>query len=245
MKKFLASILAVMMTLSLVACGETQTSTPSPEKEPPIEKEETVPTELQTEFEISTGVYKCGTDFAPGAYTVSIDNKDDWIDYIVFDSIDEFTAYQNSGAFTVGEEVVAIEQNALSYTSIQDEEIGYLELKEGNVLKFEGDGCTLKRFSFDDCVLYTGTYFIGENFNEGTYRVTNEDEWGTDFKIFESNEVYKTYFATHRYTVGEENDALEQFMSAYVYISDTEQDVISIKNGQVLIVDGVAKVEVF
>ena len=244
MKTFLASVLAIMMTLSLTACGETQTPTPTTENEPIVD-EKIVPLELPTEFEISTGVYKCETDFAAGAYTVSINSKDDWIDYIVFDSVDEYVSYNNAGAYTVGEEVIAIEQNALSYTSIQDEEIGYLELKEGNVLKFEGDGCTLKPVSFDEGILYTGTYFIGENFKEGSYRVTNKDEWGTEFKIFESNEIYRTYFSTHRGTVGEENDALEQFMKAYSYISDQENDIISLEDGQVLVIDGVASFEIF
>ena len=235
MKKFSAMILAIMMTLSLVACGETQSSSVD---EPTVKK--------QTEFEISSGVYKCGTDFAAGAYVVSIvDESEYWIDYIVFDSVDEYISYQNSGAFTTEEEVLAIEQNAHSYTDITEEELGYLEIKEGNVLKFDGDGCLLTPASFDDGMLYNGAYLVGENLKAGAYRVTNKDYWGTEIEIFESKDVYKSYFSTHRFTVGDENEALEKFLKTYIYIDDDENNVITVEDGQILIIDGTVSFEVF
>ena len=243
MKKTIYFLMSILLALSLVACGETTPTTPSQPDTSPAQESE--PVKSSTDCKMSDGVYKCGTDIMPGAYSVTIDGGDGWIDYLVFSSVDAYMAYQTSGATTIAEDSLARCQNAYSYTDIIDEAVGYIELDEGNVIIYTGEESTLTPWTMDSGALYQGTYVVGKNFVEGSYRLTAADEHGIGICLFETIDDYTGYFSSNRFSVGDEQDALDAFASYQNLVYDDDEAVISVKNGQVMMIYGTANFDIF
>lgn len=233
MKKFLASVLAIMMTLSLVACGETQTSAPMTENKPVVE-EEIVPAELPTEFEISTGVYQCGTDFAAGAYTVSINSKDGYTEYLCFESMNKYEEYQKTEKK---------ETNAYYHSFVMDKDSGYLEMSEGNVIVSNGSECAFKPWTAADGVLPNGLYLIGSNLPVGSYKLKNASEYMTIVAVYESIDRYLEWFNSG---LTDDPHSVSEFARSenFLGLSMDEAEIV-LEDGQVLVIDGEASFEVF
>lgn len=233
MKKFLASDLAIMMTLSLVACGETQTSTPTTEGEPIVE-EKILPVELPTEFEISTGVYECGTDFAAGAYTMSINSNDGYTEYLCFESMNKYEEYQKTEKK---------ENNAYYHSFVINKDCGYLEMSEGNVIVSNGSECTLKPWAAADSILPNGLYLVGSSLPVGSYKLKNASEYMTIAAVYESIDQYLEWFNSG---LTDDPHSVSEFAQSELFLGLSMDGVeIALEDGQVLVIDGVASFKVF
>ena len=88
-------------------------------------------------------------------------------------------------------------------------------------------------------VITTGIFTVGTDIEEGSYTLTNiDDDGATEVVIFESIDNYLGYYRTDpRFTVGEENDAINANSYYTEYLWPDESCTINLEDGNILKLD--------
>lgn len=88
-------------------------------------------------------------------------------------------------------------------------------------------------------VITTGIFTVGTDIEAGSYTLTNiDDDGATEVAIFESIDNYLGYYRTDpRFTVGEENDAINANSYYTEYLWPDESCTINLEDGNILKLD--------
>ena len=191
--------------------------------------------------ELYGGVYFVDNDLDANQYVLTCNEATFSMQVMVFESLDTYVNYHQTSRFTLGEESEAIEQNVLYDVYISPDEQCCLNLKDGYVLLIDSGKGTLNKLDTsnnDTKELYCGIYFVDSDIKADQYVLTCEEaDYSMQVMIFESIDTYKNYHQTSRFTIGEENDAIEQNVLYDVYISPEEQCYLDLKDGYVVLTD--------
>lgn len=238
MKKSIFSALLVSILL-LSACGQSDQPTQSNSSQDPVPSEaaeSSVPTpEIPvSDDSLGNGIYKTGDFIKAGKYIVTCTEADYALKIVVFETTDAYDQYNNAERVTNGEELAAIEQYALRDLYLKPEEKGFISLPEGSVLLLDEGRGLLEDFTSD--TFYSGAYFVGDDLEEGQYEFTcTEAEYGVSFIVFDTMQNYLDYHKTSRFTVGEENTAVEQFASTNEYLQEGDNYSVFLSNDSVVL----------
>jgi len=261
-KKFLVFILGLWL-MSFTACGNNNSNNESVnndltgESNSEIESEQHIQEEGNEENKtavldsangliIVPGIYDVGDYIDSANYLITCDEADYSMKIVVFESKDNYNNYQNSNRVTNGEELTAIEQNALYDCYLQTGEVGYLSLKSGYVLLVDDGNGHLSEYNVQDSSdmeLYDGIYFIDDDFDAAQYLLTCADtDYSMQAVVFESIDEYKAYHQTSRFSNGEESAAIEQNALYDYYLETDEMGYLGLRAGYVLYIkDGMGK----
>lgn len=85
-------------------------------------------------------------------------------------------------------------------------------------------------------MIYDGVYVVGKDIKAGQYILTVVDsEYGMDVITFENEDTYASYFATKRFTVGEEREAIEANANSKAYARKLDTVSLNLHDGMVLL----------
>lgn len=91
----------------------------------------------------------------------------------------------------------------------------------------------------DNMCLLAGTYFIGQDMKAGNYTIKCVDaDYGMRVTVFGSESDYQSYFSSRRFTVGENNEAIEKYAKNDEYIYKDNDLAVVLSDGDVLEIDG-------
>lgn len=257
MKKGLTIILVFIMLLLLASCGEKQTGVDS--STPPTSNSDNVSEEKATtntvdsgnSFLVYSGIYTVGDNIDVGSYTITCTETSYALKVVVFDSIEAYNSYYGAERFTNGEELSAIEQNALVDFYIQKDETYFLGLNKGQVVMFDSGEGYLERIDLDradverdplwfdgnSAPLCTGVYFVGKDVVEAQYKLTcTATDWSMAVTVYASADDYLNYHKASRFTNGEESDAIQQYSMSNTYVNEGNTCFVDLKEGYVLMV---------
>ena len=87
-------------------------------------------------------------------------------------------------------------------------------------------------------MIYAGVYTVGKNLDAGSYLISGTGE-GTFLEaiVFEDADAYNNYNKAEHFTVGQENDAIQQNAIVYQYIVGDETCYIGLREGNILKLD--------
>lgn len=88
---------------------------------------------------IGRGLYEVG-DIEPGMYCVTPIEADYAMQFVVFKDENAYSAFVKANPFTVGEYSEQIGKNGLSELYVDENQHGFLTIKEGNLLTVIGEG---------------------------------------------------------------------------------------------------------
>lgn len=261
-KKFLVFILGLCL-MSFTACGNNNSNNESGnndltgESNSEIESEQDIQEDDNEENKtavldssdglvIVPGIYDVGDYIDSADYLITCDEADYSMKIVVFENKDSYNNYQNSNRVTNGEELAAIEKNALYDCYLQTGEVGYLSLKSGYVLLIDDGNGHLSDYNVQDSSdmeLYGGIYFIDDDFDAAQYLFTCADtDYSMQAIVFESMDQYKSYHQTSRFSNGEESAAIEQNALYDYYLETDEMGYLGLRAGYVLYIkDGMGK----
>lgn len=247
MKKILSVILALMLMLSLAACGNNSDE-PVINDEVEVENNQNDETtesgdssdedNASDEDEVyNNKIYYVGDDIPEGTYVVNCTASEYGMDVVVFQSETEYVAFQNAEQFTVGEYRNAIEQNAWISLYIEENESAYLGLTEGNIILLDDGMCEFSKYNaYDSNVLYSGIYVVGKDIPVGVLDIKGTTDY-LQVVVFDSVDKYSAYHKTDRFTVGEESDAIEANASSSDYLYGDDTTSVKLEEGMVLMID--------
>ena len=88
-----------------------------------------------------------------------------------------------------------------------------------------------------------GIYFVGTDIAPASYGIKCDTaDYGMAVIVFDSVDAYYAYHHSSRFTVGEENDAIEANASLYEYIYEDDEIALNLREGNVLrIKDGIGE----
>lgn len=255
MKKRLCLLLLAFCLMSFSACGnnsqDEETNKPTYSDDNSVLEEsiyekntEKIESEISNSGDgliVVPGIYEVGDYVANTDYLITCEETNYSMQVIVFESKDNYNNYQNADRVTNGEELAAIEQNALYDYYLKAGEVGYLSLESGYVLLIDDGNGRLNEFDAQNNVneeLYSGVYFVGNNLKAAQYLLAcNESEYSMQVIVFENIDTYKAYHQTRRFTNGEELAAIEQNALFDYYLREEEQGYLGLKNGYVLLIN--------
>ena len=190
---------------------------------------------------IDPGIYNIGNYIMNTDYLLVCEDTDYSMQVTVFENKEAYNNYKNAKRATTGEELAAIEQNALYDYHLKKGEIGYLSFDNDYVLLIDNGSGRVKEISESEANnrdLYRGTYFVGDDLKTSSYLLTCEDtEYSMHIFVFENKEAYKTYHQTSRFTNGEESAAIEQNALYDYYLESEETGYLSLEEDYVLVID--------
>ena len=192
-------------------------------------------------IELYNGVYFVDNDIEASQYLLTRNESNSYMQVTVFENLDIYKTYYQTDQATLGESRTATEQYALYEYYLDAEESAYLDLASGYVVLIEGENGQLKEFDTqnDNIEMYSGVYFVGNGLKSDQYLLTcDEAGYSMQVMIFENMDTYKNYHQTSRFTIGEENDAIEQNALYDDYIYPEETCCLNLKDGYVLFIDG-------
>lgn len=260
MKKRFSIILAFAILLLLAACDEkpnpTQSedvSTSSAGNSSNISEEEqtTSGTDGRSGMPVYSGIYTVGDNLDIGSYTVTCTETSYALKVVVFDSIEAYNNYYAAERVTNGEELAAIEKNALTDFYVQEDESYFLGLNKGQIVMFDdGEGVLEKIdlsrtdiereslwFDNNNSPLCTGVYFVGKDITEAQYKLTCiTTDWSMEVTIFASADDYLSYHKSSRFTNGEESDAIQQYSTSDIYVDEGDSCFVALKEGYILMI---------
>lgn len=198
--------------------------------------------EAINEGEVNSGVYIIGKSIKPGKYKFTCTETNYAAKIVIFESSEKYNSYRNAKKNTYGQEIEAIETNALADEYVYKDDCYYLSLKEGYVLLLEdGDG---KIEINPKEEIMSGVYFTGDDIQAGQYTITVID---TDFSaqiiVFNNREDYINYHVTNRFTNGEESDAITANASLHEYVYKDKTYFFMLEPENVLLIkDGIGRI---
>lgn len=168
---------------------------------------------------IASGIFIVGENMAAGTYEVSNPKEDQYMDVIVFESMDDYLGYFSTyPKSTLGEEDDAIKANSFYDTCLNPEESCTVNLEDGNVLMINGAIGSIvnsENTNVGDGVisemkeLKPGVY-SSKQIGEGTYIITypTDGGYGTKIALFDNADLYKKYNSTDTVTLGDRDEAI-------------------------------------
>ena len=187
------------------------------------------------------GTYNIGDYISDRDYLITCEETDYSMRVIVFESKEAYASYQNTNRTTNGEELAAIEQNALYDYYLEKGEMGYLSFSDDYVLLIDSGNGRLKELDKtekNDMDLFCGTYFVGNDIEASHYLLAcTETEYSMQVIVFENMEAYKKYHQTCRFTNGEELAAIEQNALYDCYLNADETVYLNLADGYILLID--------
>lgn len=267
MRKYLSAILTLIILLALVACDA------KPLDSEPIQSDNISTSSAGNPSSVSgeghtgsgngipvySGIYTVGDNLDAGSYTLTCTETSYALKVVVFDSIESYNNYYAAERVTNGEELAAIEKNALVDFYVEEDEIYFLGLNKGQVVMFDsGEGnlekidlnkADVKRvdlwFDGNSSPLCTGVYFVGKDIAEAQYKLTcTATDWSMAVTIYASADDYLSYHKSSRFTNGEESDAIQQYSMSNTYINEGDTCFVDLKAGYVLMVkDGTGSLD--
>lgn len=187
------------------------------------------------------GTYNIGDYISDRDYLITCEETDYSMRVIVFESKEAYASYQNTNRTTNGEELAAIEQNALYDYYLEKGEMGYLSFSDDYVLLIDSGYGRLKELDKtekNDMDLFCGTYFVGNDIEASHYLLAcTETEYSMQVIVFENMEAYKKYHQTSRFTNGEELAAIEQNALYDCYLNADETVYLNLADGYILLID--------
>ena len=168
---------------------------------------------------IASGIFVVGENIASGNYSIENPKEDQYMDVIVFESMDDYLGYFSTyPKSTLGEEDAAIKANSFYDTCLNPEESCTVNLEDGNVLMIDGamgniinsentnngDGIVSEMKE-----LKPGVYSSSQ-IGEGTYIITYPADggYGTKIALFDNKDSYKKYNSTETVTLGDREEAI-------------------------------------
>ena len=187
------------------------------------------------------GTYNIGDYIDNTNYLITCEETDYSMQVVVFENKETYDNYKNTKRITNGEELAAIEQNALYDYYLEQGETGYLSLDDGYILLIDSGNGRLKEFSeleINNTDLHCGVYFVGNDIKSSRYLLTcTETEYSIQVLVFENMETYKAYHQTSRFTNGEELAAIEQNALYDCYLNTDETVYLNLADGYILLID--------
>lgn len=187
------------------------------------------------------GTYNIGDYISDRDYLITCEETDYSMRVIVFESKEAYASYQNTNRTTNGEELAAIEQNALYDYYLEKGEMGYLSFSDDYVLLIDSGNGRLKELDKtekNDMDLFCGTYFVGNDIEASHYLLAcTETEYSMQVIVFENMEAYKKYHQTCRFTNGEELAAIGQNALYDCYLNADETVYLNLADGYILLID--------
>lgn len=196
---------------------------------------------------IPKGVYKVGDYIKPGTYVFQNLTETSYLKVVLFSSEESYDNYNKSERFTVGEESEAIEKNAWQDVYLNNGEAVYMNLEEGSVLVVDDDELTMNPIEIKDMigteqssVFDKALLVVGKDIPEGQYVLDCVETKGysTEILLFESADTYTAYHVTSRFTIGEEQDAIDANSKASAWIQKDKSFSTYLSDGNVLVIDG-------
>ena len=90
-------------------------------------------------------------------------------------------------------------------------------------------------YTENNTAICEGVYFVGQDMAADSYVLTCIDSsWALEVTVFENEQKYFDYHKTNRFTVGEENDAIEQNALLHTTLWPDEQYTLNLQDGYVL-----------
>ncbi|MCM1233071.1 MAG: hypothetical protein NC489_23350 [Ruminococcus flavefaciens] len=198
-------------------------------------------TSSENGLKIVPGTYEIGDYIANTNYLITCEETNYSMKVVVFENKEDYNNYQNSDRVTNGEELAAIEKNALYDYYLEIGETGYLGLDDGYVLLIDSGNGKLEELSKaeeNNIDLYCGAYFVGNDIDVSSYLVScTETEYSMQVIVFENKEAYKDYRQTSRFTNGEELAAIEQNALYDCYLEEGKTGYLNLEDGYVLLID--------
>ena len=248
MKKVMIGLFAVLLSGMLAACG-TQQGNSSGNDVPAVDPEqqqvenqgddgqEEEPIDLTWYTEdytaICDGVFFVGKDIKGDSYILTCTDSSWAMEITVFESEEQYSNYHKTSRFTVGEESDAKAQYALIDTTIWPDETYSLNIQDGYVLKIENGHRTLESTSGvatpaksnngKTRKIMDGLY-LSKDLPRDSYMITcTKTDYAMGIIIFKDKDAYNQYSQADRFTVGEEQNAIEQYALSdmYIYYGDT------------------------
>ena len=225
MKKRLCILLLSFCLLSISACEDVNRVEDTNKEN--IEKEDTEISNNTDELDVVPGTYEVG-DYIPNEdYLLTCEETDYSMQVIVFENKESYNKYQNTDRVTNGEELAAIEQNALYDYYLEVGKTGYLSLESGYILLINSGSGKLNKLDMQNnanAEIHDGVYFVGNNLKAAQYMlVCNEADYSMQVIVFENMDAYKDYHQASRFTNGEELAAIEQNALLDYYLKAEEQ----------------------
>ena len=187
------------------------------------------------------GTYDIGDYIGSTNYLITCEETDYSMQVVVFENKETYDNYKNTKRITNGEELAAIEQNALYDYYLEQGETGYLSLDDDYVLLIDSGNGRLKEFSgleINNTDLHCGVYFVGNDIKSSRYLLTcTETEYSMQVLVFENMETYKAYHQTSRFTNGEELAAIEQNALYDCYLDAEETGYLNLADGYVVLIN--------
>ena len=264
MKKILIGFIALLLAGMLVACVAQQGNS-SENNNPPAdsgqeqqeenqedEKSEEEPIDLTWYTEdnsaICDGVFFVGKDIVPDSYILTCLDSSWAMEITVFENEAKYNDYHKTSRFTVGEESDAKAQYALIDTTIWPDESYSLNIQEGYVLKLENGYGKLGSTSEETAPgksnngktrkILDGLY-LSKDIPRDSYMITcTETDYAMGIIIFKDKESYNQYSQADRFTVGEEQAAIEQYAMSDMYIYYGDTAYVNLTDDMVVLVKG-------
>lgn len=256
-RKSLIIITALVFVMGLSGCGnnnggkqnvvnsDTQDDI-SINNDKPKETEAQMGKEIKDK-KVPKGVYKIGDYIKPGTYVLQNQTETSNLKVVLFNSEASYDTYNKSERFTVGEESEAIEKNAWQDVYLNNSETVYMNLEEGCVLVVDDAEVTMSSIelasmigseqssSFDKAL-----FVVGKDIPEGQYvfDCVETKGYSTEILLFESADTYTTYHVTSRFTIGEEQDAIDANSKASAWIQQDKSFSTYLSTGNIFLIDG-------
>lgn len=196
---------------------------------------------------IPKGVYKVGDYIKPGTYVFQNQTETSYLKVVLFNSETSYDTYNKSERFTVGEESEAIEKNAWQDVYLNNGEAVYMNLKDGCVLVVDDAEVIMSSVEIapmigteQSSVFDKALLVVGKDIPEGQYvfDCVETKEYSTEILLFESADTYTAYHVTSRFTVGEEQDAVDANSKASAWIQQDKSFSTYLSVGNILVIDG-------
>lgn len=242
--RIIAAVLGLILALSFAACSadgpviheeatEKSATTVNEQTEADTEDE---PEEEPERKPYPEKVYTVGEELPAGKYIVTCTGTDYGMRFIVFSGKTEYEAFLNADQFTNGEYCAAVEKNAWADQYPKEGEDIYVNLQEGNIVLYNLGECEFTKFDpLESQTLYPGVYVVGEDIPAETLNVAYASGY-PELDLFTDKDSYLAYHKSDRFTVGEENDAVEQNAASSEYLYEGAGSLLKLEPGMILLV---------
>lgn len=264
MKKIMIGFIVVLLACVFVACGSPQGNNndsntlatdvgkevQEDNQEDDRSEEEPIDVTWYTEDStaICDGVFFVGKDIKADSYILTCIDSDWAMEITVFESEEQYYDYHKTSRFTVGEESDAKTQHALIDTTIWPDESYSLNIQDGYVVKLENGHGTLVSTSEEitpaksnngkSRKIMDGLY-LSKDIPRDAYMITCTDtDYAMGVIIFKDKEAYDQYSQADRFTVGEEQAAIEQYAMSDMYIYYGDTAYVNLADDMVVLVKG-------
>lgn len=264
MKKLIIAFFVMLLVGMLAACGSKQvdggagndpaadSGQEQQENNPVDEEEGEEPVDLTWYTEDNTaicdGVFFVGKDIAADSYILTCTDSSWAMEITIFENEENYYSYHKSSRFTVGEESDAKAQYALTDTTIWPDESYSLNIQDGYVVKIESGKGTLESVSSETAPAKSNNgktrkimdgLYLSKDIPRDAYMITcKETDYAMEVLFFKNKDAYDQYSQADRFTVGEEQSAIEQYAMSDFYIYQGDTVYVNLTDDMIVVVEG-------